>query len=189
MNHSAKQKFPRAAALDAARDLCRRLKPVTDRLIVAGSLRRCKDQVGDVEILYVSKTEDRKLDLLSTAEASLAEEEIQRMLEDGTLAKRENRNGGTSWGRKNKFATHRASGIPVDLFRTTEACWFNYLVCRTGPKESNERIATAAQEHGYTWTPYGPGFRCQADNQVVTVASEAEVFAFVGIPYKEPKDR
>ena len=47
--------FPRAVAIQVARELCEALKPHCERLIVAGSLRRGKQEVGDVEILYIPK--------------------------------------------------------------------------------------------------------------------------------------
>lgn len=185
---SGKVRWPRAAALDVARELCARLKPVCDRLVVAGSLRRRKLDVGDVEILYIPRLEERQADLLSTEMVSLADEEIERMLADGTLAKRPSVTGGTAWGAKNKLALHR-SGLPVDLFRTTPEAWWNYLVCRTGPADSNTRIATEAQRRGYRWNPYGAGYTRLEDGTVTPMDSEEAVFAFVGLPFAQPWER
>jgi len=88
------------------------------------------------------------------------------------------------------------SGIPVDLFATTEECWYNYLVCRTGGKETNLAICRAANAKGWSWTPYGPGFTCHPGEvspeeytEQHLVHSEREVFEFVGLPYLEPRDR
>ena len=83
---------------------------------------------------------------------------------------------------------HVPSGIPVDLFATTEACWFNYLVCRTGGADNNLAICFAAQRAGWKWTPYGPGFT-RGSGEVHLVRSEREVFEFVGLPYLEPEQR
>lgn len=183
-----KQRWPRAEALPVAREICIRLKPHCERLIVAGSLRRCSPTVGDVEILYVPRMEERPFDFFSTHMVSLADEEIARMLVDGTLTKRPSITGTTAWGEKNKLAIHR-SLIPVDLFRATDEAWWNYLVCRTGPADSNKRIAMAAQQRGYRWSPYGSGFVRLSDGVEIPVNSESEVFEFVGMPGAEPKDR
>jgi DNA polymerase/3'-5' exonuclease PolX len=183
-----KVKWSRSAALEVARELCDRLEPFCERLIVAGSIRRRKAEVGDVEILYISRTEKRPLDMFATEAVSLADEEITRMLADDTLTKRLSKTGGTAWGDKNKFAVHR-SGVPVDLFRTVEESWFNYLVCRTGPADSNARIATEAQRRGYRWNPYGSGYTTLADGTVTAMDSVEAVFAFVGLAYAEPWDR
>lgn len=184
----SERKWDRTLALPVAKELCDRLKPACSRLIVAGSLRRRKAAVGDVEILYVPLLEERPGDLFSTEMVSLAEEEICRMIGDGTLSARPLANGRTAWGEKNKLALHR-SGIPVDLFRTTDEAWFNYLVCRTGPAESNTRIATEAQRRGWQWNPYGAGFTNLETGDVTPMDSEEAVFRFVGLPYKQPWER
>ena len=187
-----KKRWPRAAALDVARELCAALKPNCLRLIVAGSLRRMKAAVGDVEILYIPRFEDRQFDMFTVAPVNLAEETISAWLGSGVLSKRASKTGSFAWGAKNKLAVHRG-GIPVDLFAATEDNWWNYLVCRTGPADSNTRICMAAQERGWKWNPYGAGFSRggplagEPDHYAVT--SEEDVFRFVGLPYAQPGDR
>jgi len=176
-----------------AKELCDALKPVTERLIVAGSLRRRKAEVGDVEILFVPKfITAAKHDLFAPPKpVNCADFLLELLLADGVLAKRPNKGGGFAWGEKNKLAIHVASGIPVDLFTASEANWFNYLVCRTGPGESNIRIASAAQARGWKWNPYGEGFSRASGlgTELHRVASEREVFEFVGMEFKEPWER
>lgn len=188
-----KTRFPRAAALAVAKELCEALKPVTVRLIVAGSLRRRKAEVGDVEILFVPIVASYKTGLfLEDRQAvSLADECLAGMVRAGILARRKNVNGSEMWGAQNKLALHVASGIPVDLFAATEENWFNYLVCRTGPGESNIRLASAAQAMGWKWNPYGVGFSRASGLGCDTRAmgSEREVFEFVGLPCREPWER
>ena len=189
MSTPAKPRFPRDAALVVAGELVHLLGPVCERIAIAGSLRRGKADVGDVEILFIPRIEERPVDMFAMQPFSLAEEAIQRLLDAGTLTKRPNITGGTTWGDKNKLALHTASGIPVDLFAATEDNWFNYLVCRTGPAESNQRIATAAHNLGWKWNPYGPGFTHTATNEQRACHSEEAVFAFVGLPFHLPENR
>ena len=94
-----KQRFDRAAALPVARELCQALEPVTARLIVAGSLRRRKPTVADVEILFIPRFERRRVDLLHSQDFDLAGERIDELLGGGILAMRPNIAGGTSWAR------------------------------------------------------------------------------------------
>ncbi|MGN6643580.1 MAG: hypothetical protein ACTHKU_11340, partial [Verrucomicrobiota bacterium] len=82
---------------------------------------------------------------------------------------------------------HKETGLPVDLFAATPENWFNYLVCRTGPADSNTRICMAAQARGWKWNPYGVGF--SRGDEIQAVASEEEVFAFVGLPFEKPEGR
>lgn len=183
-----KPKFPRAAALDVARELVAALKPVTDRLVVAGSLRRRKLQVGDVEILYVPKLHEERDGLFDTKQANLADRALAHLLGAGVISRRRNALGSEIWGARNKLAVHKASGIPVDLFEATDENWFNYLVCRTGGAESNIRIASTAQARGWTWKPYDRGFLDER-GLWVPVACERDVFEFLGLRYLEPWQR
>lgn len=186
-----KPRITRAAALIVAKEICDALKPHTTRLIVAGSLRRMKDMVGDAEILYVPKitTGADPDDLFSMKDTNHADAAIAALEEFGIISKRLNVEGRTTYGPKNKLMMHERLGVPVDLFAATDENWWNYLVCRTGSSESNVKIATAAQRKGWKWNPYGSGFSNPDTGAVHIATSEEDVFKFVGLPYREPKDR
>ena len=183
----SKVKYPRAAALAVAKELCD-LQRICDRLICAGSLRRRKLTVGDVEILYIPKFATEPDGLFDQKKVNLVDVALEEMIKSGIIAQRRNVNGSAMWGEKNKLAVHVATGIPVDFFATTEASWYNYLVCRTGSADNNLLIASAAQAKGWKWNPYGVGFTSDS-GQVVEVKSERDVFEFVGLPYREPWER
>lgn len=185
-----KPRFPNAVGMKVAAELCAALKPVCDRLIVAGSLRRRKPTVGDVEILYIGKTEVRQdpADMFASITVNLADEAIAALEKSGVLERRKNVNGSEMYGPKNKLMRHRASGLPVDLFAATPENWWNYLVCRTGPADSNTRICMAAQDRGWKWSPYASGFKDQ-HGEMIAVTSEREVFELVGLKYNKPKNR
>jgi DNA polymerase/3'-5' exonuclease PolX len=189
---SDKIKYPRAQAIAAAKEILALL--IHERVIISGSLRRRKNEVGDIEILYIPKIEwkhDVEASDLFQDRArgkNLSDHSIVAMVQSGLIRPRENVIGRTTWGDKNKLAVHCASGIPVDFFATTAAAWFNYLVCRTGGSENNVRIASAAQEKGWKWHPYNCGFTDE-EGRAVRVESEQDVFRLVGLPYLEPWQR
>ena len=184
-----KPRFPRTVGMRVAAELCAALKPACDRLVVAGSLRRQKPTVGDIEILYIGKAAPHRVagDFFATYTANLADEVIEALERAGIVERRTNVNGSQMYGPKNKLMRHKATGLPVDFFAATEANWWNYLVCRTGPADSNTRICMAAQDRGWKWNPYGAGF--SRGGELREMASEEAVFAFVGLPYAQPKDR
>lgn len=194
---SDKRKFPRAEAVAVAKELCDLLKPKCERLIVAGSLRRRRELVGDVEILYIPKFEAAEIpseDMFkppTTKRVDQVDALLDWLLEQGVIRQRETARGSTTWGEHNKLALHVGSGIPVDFFASSEASWFNYLVCRTGGAENNVRIASAAKAKGWHWNPYGPGFSRPSGlgGEHFAVKSERDVFEFVGLPYLEPWER
>lgn len=154
------------------------LEPACQRVIIAGSIRRQKPEVGDIELLciprYVSGVDqvDREIGLLF----------IQRI-----LCYRLNKNGSVIYGPKNKLLVHIPSGIGVDIFSTDEECWPVSLVVRTGGKQTNIRISMAAIRKGWHLRAYGSGFSTP-DGDVIC-RSERDVFEFVGLPYQRPEER
>ena len=118
-----------------------------DRAMVVGSVRRRKETVGDVEILYIPHFDPEPdcqslfAELVPTNQADKA---IRAMLTGGVLRPRPNSLGRDTWGDLIKLAVHVETGLPVDLFAANVANWSNQLVCRTGPADSNAAIAKAA---------------------------------------------
>jgi DNA polymerase/3'-5' exonuclease PolX len=187
---SDKQRYPLADARAVAADLCRALEPHCERITVAGSIRRQKPTVGDIELLFIPRFGSRVVaPELFPRHCDLAALAIEELLRQQILSKRPNKNGGTAWGEKNKLAVHRPTGIPVDLFTATPHNWFNYLVCRTGGAENNRQIAMAAQARGWKWNPYGAGFERVAYYERFEVRAEEDVFQFVNLPYLAPEAR
>jgi hypothetical protein len=151
-------KFPRAVAIQAVREILDVFSPACMRVVVAGSLRRGKGMVGDAEILFIPHTAVQN-NLLGEVEQSwdLTDKALELLIAQGVIAKRLNKTGYETWGPSNKLAVHVSSGVPIDFFRATVDNWFNYLVCRTGPADSNVRIATAARQKGLHCTRMGRG--------------------------------
>jgi len=169
-----KQRFSWNQAAATSFHLCTYLATKSEKLTVAGSIRRNRPFVGDIEILVVPRPGfDSILDFL-----------ISRHVFDYRL----NSGGRRAFGPMNKLLVHVASGIPVDIFCTTPECWPVALVVRTGPKESNIRICMAAQKRGLKFNPYGRGFT-RNDGTEIICRSEQEVFETVGLPYLPPEER
>jgi DNA polymerase/3'-5' exonuclease PolX len=193
-------RFENALARDVAQDFIDALADHCERIQIAGSLRRRKPFVKDVEIVFVPKFEAQpgfvlKKDLFASPEPlpaiNLAEKAIENLLKAGLIRKRTNINGVAAWGPKNKLAIHGPSGMPVDLFTATRENFFNYLVCRTGGEQNNIQVASAAQALGWKWNPYGEGFSRPKGltREIHPISSEREVFEFVGLAYREPWKR
>lgn len=187
-----------AAKLGVARELCAVLKPCCAKIMVAGSLRRRKSEVGDVEILYlpnIVKAKDPGDFFGKEIAVNAVDRALEQLLAAGALERRRKVTGSITWGPENKLARHVASGIPVDLFTATHDNWWNLVVGRTGPLESNIRIATAAQERGWKWEPYSAGFTRPSIEKgggyvdVKVCRSEREVFEFVELEYLPPHQR
>jgi DNA polymerase/3'-5' exonuclease PolX len=186
------QKWPRAEALEVAAELTAALGPCCERLEIAGSLRRGKAHVGDVEILYVPTITARAdpADLFGTViQVDAAAEQLDRLLAQNVITPRLSAAGFAAWGERNKLAVHVASGIPVDFFATTLENWWVSLVVRTGSLECNLRLTIAARERGRTLLAYGCGVKKLSTGEVTAATSERDVFDLCGVRYLEPEDR
>ena len=184
----SEMRYPYAEALKVANEIVDTLMPACTHIEIAGSLRRERPDVGDIEILYIPRIEetDDPCDFFGKMELNRVDEKLEK-LTGIFFERRLNILGREVYGDKNKLMRHIKSGIPVDFFAATTENWFNYLVCRTGPADSNKAICNAAIAKGLKWHPYGAGFSNGAGWMIVP--SERAVFDFVGLPYKEPRDR
>lgn len=166
-------------AMRVAEELVAALSPACSRIEIAGSIRRHEAWVGDVELLCIPK---------HAGSADLLNGTIKGLMARGILDYRFNIRGSRIYGSRNKLLRHVATGMPVDIFSTTEECWPVALVVRTGPKESNIAIATAALSKGWHLRAYGSGF-IDENGAEIRCHSERDVFELVGLPYKEPWER
>jgi len=119
-----------------AEELKKLLEPACERIEVAGSIRRQKPFVRDVELLCIPKY---------VVGVDQLDREIGALFVKGVLDYRRNKRGSTVYGGKNKLLLHKPSGIGVDVFSTTEECWPVALVVRTGGERTNKEIATQAR--------------------------------------------
>jgi DNA polymerase/3'-5' exonuclease PolX len=185
---NARKKWPRAIALQVAEELQAMLAPACSRIAIVGSLRRGKMEVGDVELLYISRTREIPDGLFDTRIVNVADAVCDGLLQCGVLAKRPNVKGHFTWGVSNKLAVHVASGVPVDLFQTGTSNWWVSLVIRTGSKETNLRLTNGAINRGGSLNAYGYGVTWK-DGTVTAALSEKSVFDICGVPYLEPSER
>jgi DNA polymerase (family 10) len=169
--------------------LIAQLQQRCQQICIAGSLRRRKVDVGDIEILYVPRMAQVHMpNELFPRTSSLVDELFDQWLAQDFIRKRPNVNGDTTWGDKNKLAVHGHSWMPVDFFATTPDCWFVALVLRTGPKELNTKLAASALRRGMQLHAYGV-LEVTATGEVIIPRSEQEVFQRLGVPYREPAQR
>lgn len=183
-----KIRYQYAVAMRVAENICESLRPLCENIIIAGSLRRRKPDVGDIEILYVARIENRPDGLFDTRNFNPVDELLEIALREGNLCKRPNVRGHFTWGEKNKLAVHLPSSIPVDFFATTKENWWCSLVIRTGGKETNLKLTTGAQRLGRTLNAYGAGITC-SDGTVIPATSERHVFELCNVPYLDPENR
>lgn len=185
------------------------LSPACERLIIAGSIRRGIQYVGDVEILAIPKFETRPVpDLFSSATESvnLLDELTLQLRADGVLQDRPDKNGRPAWG--SKFKRARFQDFPLDLFVCLDPMqWGALCVIRTGPAGYSHQLVTPKgrkfKEYGTDrWrTGQMPEDMCEHDyrlwkldehgkrTEAIPTPTEADYFKALGLEYVKPEDR
>jgi DNA polymerase (family 10) len=159
------QRFKIATAEDFAQTLCDYLQadPSIGRVIVAGSYRRRKETVGDLDIL-VTCAKGR-----AAVNRFVSYDEVAKILAKGST----------------RATVLLRSGLQVDLRVVPARSYGAALHYFTGSKSHNIAIRKLGQARGLKINEYGI-FR---DGKRIGGRTEEEVFAAVGLPYIEPELR
>lgn len=191
---------PIADVLPIAERLVAALAPACDRIEIAGSLRRQKPQVRDIEIVAIAKVDDQPSDdIWGTPEpVDRLEGSIASALRAGFIAPRDveqhRADGSIEFQTKlgPAFKALVFQGIPVDLFIVRPpATWGVIFGLRTGPGDWNTRLVMDCKaigrrvEGGQVVAWHGGSGSWRA----VPTPEEADFFRAVGQPWVEPRDR
>ncbi len=133
------------------------------RATVAGSCRRRKETVGDLDVLVTSSDSNAAMDRLA------ANPLVVKVLARGETKQR----------------VRLRSGLELDLRVVPEESFGAAAQYFTGSKEHNIVIRRRAQERGLKLNEYGL-FR---GDEIVASRTEAEVYAAVGLPWIPPELR
>lgn len=205
-----KHAMPLCVGLELARAVCFELSPYCSRVAIAGSVRRGRPIVGDVELVCVPKpgrpTQGQVGMFDSELHAAPVDDELTAYLRDrvrdptSPWALRPNANGITSFGRVNKFLTYGDG--PVDIFTAYPSTFGMLFFVRTGDAEWVVRAMAEFKRQSRRAHPYG-GVEVDLDGDVtaevldparwapaeILCPTEETVFELLGWPFVEPEDR
>jgi DNA polymerase/3'-5' exonuclease PolX len=143
---TTKRPVPREEALRIAQGIEVLLRPACLRLEIAGSLRRGRAEVGDVELVAIPKTHREVVDLFGdrTHEVDELHDLVARLVDEGVFAARKDARGRLAFGRRYKRLTFPAEGgLQIDLFAVLPpASWGVLFLVRTGPAAFSHRLVT-----------------------------------------------
>ena len=185
-----KRKWPlRDAEVVAIQLIAGALADSCERIEVGGSIRRRCAQVGDIEIVCVSKdAAPLQQSLFEDAPRPWAlDARVRELMDEGLLELRPNKNGVTTFGEKNKLLIHRPTGIGVDIFSTEPRYWGMTLFIRTGPKAWNVRAMAHFKNKGMEGHAYGGV--TDVDGRELDCPEEHDVFLALGWSWVYPEDR
>ena len=188
---SEKVRIPLAEAERLATELVELLSPVCERIEVAGSSRRRKATVGDVEIVCIPmvEAETDMFGLESGGSRNLFDERCEELVMSGQLDKRRDIHGRPHWGARSKAALYR--GFACDLFAVLPPAQFGTIfLIRTGSSEFSHRLVTQRRQGGCMpeWMQQRDGLLWSNGSPVPT-PEEGDVFAALGLSWVEPAER
>lgn len=157
------------------------LTPLCERVEIAGSVRRGRVVVSDLDLVIIPKRPVVK-NLLGEADGSVNDTAVE-------ILARANRDGWRvlSCGEEIiSIETAKPPRVQVDFFFATPASWASVLLCRTGSKEHNVWLCSAAIKRGLHWKP---NVGLMLGTEVLRAESEREIYERLGLSFIEPAAR
>jgi DNA polymerase (family 10) len=162
---SEAKRFKLAIATQYAEAFIAYLKasPGVEQIIAAGSYRRAKETIGDLDLLVTARSGSPVI------ERFVSYPEVEESLAQGTT----------------KASVRLACRLQVDLRVVPDASYGAALQYFTGSKEHNVALRQLAQQQGFKLNEYG----LFKGEQSVAGATEESVYAAVGLPWIPPELR
>ncbi len=172
--HSSKFLFN--IAENAANDVFQAIRSYKSviRAEIAGSLRRKKETIGDIDIVASAKKKDVK-DIMK---AFTSHKSVERITGEG----------------ETKSSVVLNAGINCDLRIVDDSEFPFALNYFTGSKEHNVRIRSLARDNGWSLNEYGfsvidSGEKRGKAKKIVPCKGEKDIYKAVGLEYVEPELR
>lgn len=137
--------------------------PGVEKVVVAGSYRRCQETIGDIDIMATAKRMNSAVDRLK------AYDEVAKVAVSGST----------------RATVILRSGLQVDLRVVPAESYGSALLYFTGSKAHNIAIRKLGQQRGLKINEYGV-FR---DSKRIGGKTEEEVYRAVGLPFIPPELR
>jgi DNA polymerase (family 10) len=157
-------RIPLAVALELAEEMLAGLGAIAgvERATFAGSLRRMRDTVGDIDLLVATEHPE------PVGEAVARLPLVARVLASGPT----------------KTSVVTTKGVQVDVRVVRPSVWGAALLYFTGSKAHNIRIREIAVRAGLKLSEYG--LFDAASGELLASGSEEEVYARLGLPWIPP---
>jgi hypothetical protein len=155
------------------------LRPMCERIEVAGSIRRGRPTVGDIDLVLLPKPGAREaIRARCLQRARLVSEGEQTLVCEMVLPARWQHPGGVL-----QLDLWFARPAEADLLGARPGNWGTLLLCRTGSKEHNIRLAQRAATRGLHWQPHQGLFR---GRELVAAETEESIFDALGLQWIPP---
>jgi len=145
-----------------AQEIVEHIHPLCDRVEVAGSIRRKKSEVRDIDLVLIPKPLLWHRIIVT----------LQRTMDAEVLKRGES------------IAQLTIKGVNVDLYSAAPETWGTVLLIRTGSMAHNIKLSQIALRKGMRLTHKG----LTKEGKVIA-STEKEIFEALDLPYKNPEER
>lgn len=142
-----------------------RTLPGVENAGAAGSTRRMKESIGDIDLVVGSTEPERVIEIF------VKHPQAKKVLAQGNT----------------KASILTLMGIQIDLMVVAPEQYWSALHHFTGSKEHNVRLRELAHKKGLKINEYGVFGR--EDERLLPVAGEPDIYAHLGLPYIPPELR
>jgi DNA polymerase (family 10) len=143
-----------------AKDFVTEIKEFCEKIEIAGSIRRQKLEVNDIDIVLIPKLREHLIQKIR----NISKVEVQGK----------------------KLIRTEYSGIQVDIYLATKETWGILLLIRTGSKEHNIKLCQHAIKKGMKLSSEKGLMK---GDKIIANETEEGIFKSLGMNYIKPEDR
>lgn len=145
-----------------AQAVVKRLSPYCRKIAVAGSVRRKKPWVNDIDLVLIpNDLWDFHSELMKLGSLKMSGKKILRVM---------------------------AGSTQIDVYVADEETWATLLLIRTGSAENNIRLASLAKKRGWHLAASGDGLFNELRERIAG-NTERSIYDALGVPWQEPEER
>lgn len=183
-------------AMTLAEAIQRELGPFSHKCEIAGSIRRARSEVNDIDLVILPRSEACGANGIGAIKARCRQR--CRVIRDGdqNFICALKLKGGAEF----QLDIFFAHGSESDLLSSTPGNFGSLLLCRTGSKEHNIQIAQRAKAQDMKWNPYqgllaGGAWEFEGQDSVyrggtiIACETEEEIFEALGMKWIAPHFR
>jgi DNA polymerase/3'-5' exonuclease PolX len=183
---STRVRFALTEARSVAESLVRLLGPACHRIEIAGSIRRGRADVGDIELVAVPRFTEDADGFFGTTRRNLLTEAVDDLIRRGVLASHPD---DPKRGERYSKLLHNC-GLQLDLFSASTESFGLLFIIRTGPADYSRRFVTDIRRRGLHAAEgqlHRGGLGCgEYECEVIPTPEEADVYAAAGWPFVAP---
>jgi DNA polymerase (family X) len=165
-------------AYSLAEKIKRLLAPMCERIEIAGSIRRARPEVNDIDFVLQPRSNDAAEELRAILRKCPVVRDGRQFMEvrskEGVIV--------------DVWFAHGGAG---DMFERVPSNFGSLLLCRTGSKEHNVWLCERARAMEMKWET-SRGLVAHPETvkeKIVASATEEEIFAALGLPFIPPVER